>query len=255
MKLYYNENDPFCVEWLKNLMINGLIPRGVIDNRDIKEVRPKDIKEFDQCHFFAGIGGWAIALKDFDFSNTHKKVWTGSVPCQPFSVMSSNFKNIEERKRDERNLWPYFFQLIQKRRPAIVFGEQVAGKFGLDWFENVRNEMENATYKVAAADLCASSIGAPHIRQRIYWGAISFSDALSFEFKRRIQKYWSKRTFDELLCKALETSLPSGKNGLLVDGVRFRSFKIRAYGNAIIPKLGSIFIKSFLEAHNKSIEE
>src|SRR5690606_33608824 len=31
-------------------------------------------------------------------------------------------------------------------------------------------------YAVGAADLCAAGIGAPHIRQRLYWGAVRLAD-------------------------------------------------------------------------------
>ena len=40
---YYNENDPHCVQWLKNLIANGLIPDGHVDPRSIEDVRPGDL--------------------------------------------------------------------------------------------------------------------------------------------------------------------------------------------------------------------
>lgn len=60
-KAYYNEIDPFCVEWLRNLIKAGHIADGVVDNRSIVDVTPIDLKEFTQCHFFAGVGVWSLA--------------------------------------------------------------------------------------------------------------------------------------------------------------------------------------------------
>ena len=54
---YYNEWDSFAAEWLKQLIKDGLIPDGEVDTRSIADVEPSDLREFTQCHFFAGIGG------------------------------------------------------------------------------------------------------------------------------------------------------------------------------------------------------
>ena len=53
---YYNEFDTYAAEWLKNLIAAGLIAPGIVDSRSIEDVRPDDLFEFTQCHFFAGIG-------------------------------------------------------------------------------------------------------------------------------------------------------------------------------------------------------
>jgi DNA (cytosine-5)-methyltransferase 1 len=60
---YYNENEPFAAQWLRNLITAGHIAAGVVDDRSIVDVQPDDLKGFAQCHFFAGIGGWSYALR------------------------------------------------------------------------------------------------------------------------------------------------------------------------------------------------
>jgi DNA (cytosine-5)-methyltransferase 1 len=35
--------------------------------------------------------------------------------------------------------------------------------------------LEDLGYAVGAADLCAAGVGAPHLRQRLYWGAVADS--------------------------------------------------------------------------------
>ena len=61
MAAYYNEIDPFAAQWLRELIAQGFIADGVVDERSITEVQPDDLREFTQCHFFAGIGGWSFA--------------------------------------------------------------------------------------------------------------------------------------------------------------------------------------------------
>jgi DNA (cytosine-5)-methyltransferase 1 len=160
---YYNENDPKAVAWLRELVKAQLIPAGEIDDRSILDVKPSDLTAFTQCHFFAGIGGWAYALRLAGWPDT-RPVWTASCPCQPFSCAG---KQLAEA--DERHLWPVFRQLVAECKPATIFGEQVASKLGRVWLAGIRVDLEGLGYGVGAADLCAAGIGAPHIRQRLYW--------------------------------------------------------------------------------------
>src|SRR5690606_18015116 len=64
---YYNENDRNAAAWLRELIGEGLIPDGHVDERSIADVRPDDLAGFRQCHFFAGIGGWSLALSLADW--------------------------------------------------------------------------------------------------------------------------------------------------------------------------------------------
>lgn len=162
---YYNEFDPKAAAWLQELINEGLIPNGNIDTRSITDVQPADLEGFVQCHFFAGIGGWPYALKLAGWPET-RPVWTGSCPCQPFSCAG---KQLGER--DERHLWPAFFRLIRECRPECVFGEQVAGAIGKGWLDGICADLEAENYAVGACVLGAHSVGAPHIRQRLYWVA------------------------------------------------------------------------------------
>ena len=160
---YYNENENFAAQWLRNLIAAGHIAPGEVDERSITDVQPGDLRGFAQCHFFAGIGVWSHALRSAGWPDS-RPVWTGSCPCQPFSCAGKQLGTA-----DERHLWPAWFRLIRECRPAAVFGEQVAGPAALAWFDLVSADLEDAGYAVGAADLCAAGAGAPHIRQRLYW--------------------------------------------------------------------------------------
>lgn len=165
--IYYNENDPKAAAWLQALIDAREIGFGVVDKRSICDVQPNELSGFDQHHFFAGIGGWPLALRIAGWPDD-KPVATGSCPCQPFSTAGKR-KGVA----DSRHLWPQFFRLIQERKFPVVFGEQVASKDGRIWLAGVRADLENVGYAVGAADLCAAGVGAPNIRQRLYWVADS----------------------------------------------------------------------------------
>ncbi len=171
MANYYNEFDPFAAAWLRELIKDNLIPEGEVDERSITEVNPSDLKDFQQCHFFAGIGGWSRALQLAGWPDD-QPVWTGSPPCQPFSVAGNN-----KGKDDERHLWPVFFNLIRECQPPTVFGEQVASAIRHGWFDDLQADLEKQGYASAMAVLPACSVGAPQKRDRLWYVAHQLANA------------------------------------------------------------------------------
>jgi len=273
---YYSEIDPYAAQWLRNLIAAGLIAPGDVDERDIRDVRPSELRPYTQCHFFAGIAGWALALQYAGWPAT-RPVWTGSCPCQPFSIAGKR-----AGAADERHLWPEFFRLISECKPSTVFGEQVASKDGRLWLSGVRTDLEAVGYAVGAADLCAAGISAPHIRQRLFWVADSRSQGLA-QRERNIGVQC--KTLDAQEGEAIERSCTVERLGIadghgcasrcetsatsrywdsaitadcrdgkrrripaesaffpLADGIPARVVRLRGYGNAIVPQVAAEFI-------------
>ena len=170
MTVWYNEIDPYCVAWLRNLIAERLIPDGVVDDRPVEHVRPIELAEFSQCHFFAGLGGWARALRLVGWPDD-RPVWTGSCPCQPFSLAGKR-----HGFTDQRHLWPFWLHHICQCRPAALFGEQVA--HSADWQRLVFCDLEALDYAVGAQMLEAASVGANHKRDRFWFVAYPGSAVL-----------------------------------------------------------------------------
>jgi DNA (cytosine-5)-methyltransferase 1 len=165
MSAYYNEHDPYPAQWLRNLIAKGLIADGTVDERSIVDVRPDDLRGFQQCHFFAGIGGWSYALRLAGWSDD-RPVWTGSCPCQPFSSAGA-----QAGGHDPRDLWPVWFQLIRECRPGVVFGEQVEAAIGHGWLDRLCDDLEREGYAIGAVGLPGACVGAFDIRQRLWFVA------------------------------------------------------------------------------------
>lgn len=257
MDILYNDLEPFACSWMRHLMFDGEIPAGQISKKSIKDIQPSEVSDFRQVHLFAGIGGWAEALRLANWPED-RQVWTGSCPCQPFS-------NAGKRKgtNDERHLWPEMRRLIAECRPSTIFGEQVASKSGRDWLAAVRSDLQAMGYAVGCADLCGASVGAPHIRQRLFWVANSNSTrpqgrpgTVSSELRQvgRSESCgvsaWSNVEY--LNCKDGKARPVMPGVRLLANGFPNRVGLLRGFGNAIIPQVAAIFIRSFLETKDQT---
>jgi DNA (cytosine-5)-methyltransferase 1 len=259
MTAYYNEIEPAAAHVLECLIKDGVIANGIVDRRSIVDIEPKDLAGFRQCHFFAGGGFWSIALRLSGIPDDFE-VWTGSCPCQPFSVAGK-----QKGADDERHLWPAFHRLIAERKPAIVFGEQVAGKAGFGWFAGVRADLEECGYACGAADLPAACVGSPHIRQRLYWCAVEHSDrfgpqgrsgeCVGPQGREDAQRpagfsdgasFWSDHEWRTGADGKTRRTKPGVR--LLVDGLPGRVGLLRIAGNAIVPQVAQAFIETVMEA-------
>ena len=222
----YNEIEEYAADWLENLIRLGVIAPGVVDRRSIEDLRGDDLREFRQCHFFAGIGVWSYALRCAGVPDD-APLWTGSCPCQPFSAAGKG-TGVD----DERHLWPAWFHLIQQERPPRIYGEQVASKDGLGWLDVVLADMEAEDYSIWAVDTCSAGSGAPHIRQRLRFRADDLRSATSgmehtsiYRSQGRLRG-WSdqeRRTLDgstgchsavERLADDLDEQRPNGQRGI-----------------------------------------
>ncbi|MBY3073422.1 DNA cytosine methyltransferase [Rhizobium laguerreae] len=250
MTAYYNEIDPYAAAWLRNLIAAGHIAPGDVDERSIVDVQPDDLRGYTQCHFFAGIGGWSYALHLAGWPD-NRPVWTGSCPCQPFSVGSVAHGGAKGQG-DERHLWPTFRDLISERSPATVFGEQVADAIGWGWWDEVALDLEEKSYACAAVVLPANAVGARHRRKRLFWMA----DA-SGEGRKGYQPL-------ERLPVAAETAFsfdgnPLAGAGRALDGdysdllpcdglsVAVERLAAKGYGNAIVPQAAAEVIGAYME--------
>jgi len=278
MAAYYNEIDPYAAQWLRNLIKEGLIADGDVDTRSIADVHPVDLLGYDQCHFFAGIGGWSYALRLAGWPDD-RPVWTGSCPCQPFSLAGK-----QGGFDDDRHLWPQFKRLIAERSPATVFGEQVAS--ATKWLGLVRSDLEAMGYAVGAMPIQAASAGAYHLRDR-YWfvaddggrrrlgpgegqgeqsrraeavgaGDIIMADASGITERKPTDQDDTFAIGGQARAESCKHSWVIGADGkarrvksgirLLAHGVPARVGKLRGFGNAIDPRPASEFIRAFMSS-------
>jgi DNA (cytosine-5)-methyltransferase 1 len=270
MSNYYNEHDPYAAAWLRNLIAAGHIAPGIVDERSIEDVRPDELVGYTQCHFFAGVGVWSLALRAAGWPD-ERPVWTGSCACQPFSAAGKG-----DGFADERHLWPAFYHIIEQRRPSDIFGEQVASKAVDPWIDLVHADLEALGYAFGSVPFPSAGVGAPHIRDRNYWagrlgdshrqgpqghprhggearrsgpaGSIAEADlshgVAGHGRPGQVNGFWA------------DADWLAGRDGIwrpvepgtfpLAHGAAARVGRLRAYGNAINAKAAQAFIESVM---------
>jgi DNA (cytosine-5)-methyltransferase 1 len=241
MGAYYNEIDPYAAQWLRNLIAAGHIAPGDVDERSIEDVVASDLRGYTQCHFFAGIGVWSHALRLAGWSDD-QPVWTGSCPCQPFSVAGTG-----AGITDERHLWPVWFNLIRERRPDVIFGEQVEAAIGHGWLDLVQTDLERENYSCGSVGLPAASVGAPHIRQRLWFVA----DA---EWNKQPQKKSHRGSIGRMGRQQQPVPWDSSwqsalhKFRVMDDGSTYGMAAVNAPRNAIVPQVAQAVVEAYLES-------
>jgi DNA (cytosine-5)-methyltransferase 1 len=85
----------------------------------------------------------------------------GGYPCQPFSTAGKR-----RGAKDARHLWPYFLDAIRTLRPRYALLENVRGHLTLG-FADVLADLAACGYSAEWQVIPASSIGAPHRRDRL----------------------------------------------------------------------------------------
>lgn len=258
MSTYYNEISAHAAGWLRNLISARLIPAGDVDERDIRLVQADDLRGYDQCHFFAGLGGWAYAARLAGWPDD-RPLWSGSCPCQPWSIAGPG-----AGAKDDRHLWPDWFRLIRAARPAVVVGEQVADAAGRGWLDEVAGNMEGDNYAFRPIILPAVACGAFHRRDRIWFVADTRGAGLSgaeqperhqsIEAAADIRKATAERDRGAPWRDHRQQRGSDGVTRMVQPGVRLLAHGIPArvgvlgaFGNAIVPQLGAEVLAAYME--------
>lgn len=117
---------------------------------------------------------------------------SGGDPCQPHSVAG-----LGEGTKDNRYLWPEMWRVIREVRPTWIVNENVSGTLTNGVLDIKIDDLESEGYACQAYCIPAESVGALHIRERVWLVAYCPNNIIknrvikslySKEEEKRIQK-------------------------------------------------------------------
>lgn len=197
----------------------------------------------------------------------------GGFPCQPFSSAGKR-----QGTSDPRWLWPEYARLVGEIRPKYVLVENVPGLYSKGGAE-VAADLATLGYSYQWGSLSATTVGAPHKRERFFLVAYPNRNGLGgagiYESKRTSVllsprssrsrgdttrtrspkrrtvafggrgKRWgtylaiTRRKY-ESTWETDPANLPESRVGRVVDGIPERVERIKALGNALIPQMAEV---------------
>jgi DNA (cytosine-5)-methyltransferase 1 len=101
----------------------------------------------------------------------------GGFPCQPVSRAG-----LRLNQSDERWLWPEFFRIIRLVRPRFVFVENVPGLLD-HGIADILGDLAQSGHDAEWESISAASVGAPHIRDRVW--ILAYAGQQSRDLERR----------------------------------------------------------------------
>ena len=245
MNAYYNDIEPFCCDVLEARIADGRIPAGKVDRRSITEVTPDDVAGFKQCHFFAGIGGFAYACRLAGWPDD-RAIWTAGFPCQDISTAG---RGAGIKKGTRSGLWREIFRLIRNVRPPLVVFENVPA-IRTRGYDRIADAMARIDYSVRSVVVGAWAVGATIIGDRAW----ILSEA---EGDRR--ESWSMpiRT-DAKVSNAAgvfghrwpERPIEINRVPIATDGIPKRlawAGQARATDNAIVPQVAAAILRAWMK--------
>jgi DNA (cytosine-5)-methyltransferase 1 len=178
-------------------------------------------------------------------------VVSAGIPCQPFSQAGPR-----RGVSDERWLWPALYAVVRALRPAYVVVENVPAILRTPAWPQILADLARARFDAQWTVLSACTVGAPHLRDRVFLMAYSHSllgsqrstesEPLPFRalpLRRRSNGHtpWSLGP---------PRVPPSNRVGWLVNGVSARM--VHAAGNAVVPQVAEIVGTSVMDHWNRS---
>ena len=165
----------------------------------------------------------------------------GGYPCQPFSSAGLGLG-----ADDERYLWPYFADALRVLRPEFALLENVPRHLRLG-FDVVLSDLAELGYDATWSIVSACSVGAPHMRRRLFclahppsfrWGGWGGQESEAQSGKPQGS---DTETFWTTVCQPEDIGLAHGVP------TKLDRCRLKEHGNAVVPQVAEWVGRCILE--------
>ena len=168
----------------------------------------------------------------------------GGYPCQPFSTAGLGLGDA-----DSRYLWPYFASALSVIRPRFALLENVSRHLRLG-FDAVLSDLAELGYDATWSVVSACSLGAPHMRRRLFclahppsfrwggWGSQEQEAQPRESEGSGVESFWTAVRQPEDI--GMAHGVPTK-----VDRCRMKE-----YGNAVVPQVAEFVGRQIMAVDN-----
>ena len=176
----------------------------------------------------------------------------GGFPCQPVSISGE-----KKGESDERWLWDDFYRIICEIRPKWILVENVPGLLSTRngrLFGGILRDLSTLRYDAEWQTIQAATIGAPHLRDRVFIcaypnGSIGNSEGVFYKkLDKKKSSVWEFGGMDST--RAWEKTI--NELCLLDDGLPSGVGELAALGNAVVPQVAEHIGRMIMEANKCS---
>ena len=164
-------------------------------------------------------------------------VLTAGVPCGPASVAGSRLGS-----ESDEWLWPELLDVVRLSRPRWLVAENPVGLVSLepDGLQWVCGSLHELGFDAWPVILSAHAVGAPHLRERVW--IVAHADGERCEEQRGAEPVPAPCGGAERDCR-----WPAQPGvGRVAHGLPCRVDRIRALGNALIPKIAELLARAIV---------
>jgi len=235
--ILYTDKEPYCCAVLRARVADGGLPPGDVWERDVKTIKPAELKPYTHVHLFAGVGAIALGFAMADWP-LNENIWTAGFPCQPVSI---NGKGAAQE--DERWLWPEVARLVDGARPKRLLLENVTGLLARG-LGIVLGDLARIRYDAEWDSIPAAAIGSPHLRERVF--VVSHPASPRPQGEKPASRVWRRGMFAER-----RGWMPEPGVCRVADGAPHRVERITALGNAVVPQVVELIARGILQMENE----
>jgi DNA (cytosine-5)-methyltransferase 1 len=215
----YVEFNDYCQRVLKARIEDGYIPDAPIFG---------DIKAFISEGYAESYQGMVDVV-------------TAGFPCQPWSNAGA-ISGARKGAESGRNMWPETCSVLRVVQPRLALLENVPALISSGYFQRILAELAEIGYGVRWEIVSAATVGAPHIRKRLW--VLADADGSRLQGRRKTRAYF-ENVGDEhpwhRFGQCGQTRFPSFNwsnqpyMGGGVYGVASRVDRLKALGNGQVP--------------------
>jgi DNA (cytosine-5)-methyltransferase 1 len=190
-------------------------------------------------------------IKTFKWTGERPFILTGGFPCQDLSIAGKQKGFCGKRS----SLYTQMLRIVSESRPQYIIFENVtnllAGEYGR-WFARFLYDLASVRYDAQWHCIPASSLNAPHFRDRIF--IVAYANSIEYTEQNESRQWELARQLNRAFISGRKKRWEAEPDILrMVDGIPNQMDRLKSLGNAIVPQVAFAIMQAIIEVENKNV--